>query len=313
MIVNYSTQRLVDRRKMRNMRTRHGIKIVGRASQLMLGIVVAQVPGLVFGDSELWKVNIDGSNCQRFAETPGYRCGSPDWSPDGKWVAYDTWPIGGTASDSRVAVMRSDGTEIRLLGPGGMPSWSPDGKQLAFHTYGADGGVYVMNADGSGRERVVNHWGSPRWSPQGNRIALISTARTISLFDCATGEEETIFGGRYSLRQGFGVSPDGLRFCFGDFQGGVGLATLNPETMRARTRWLVREGQCYHASWAPDGRRVVFALAPTDQGGDQLYVMDVDADQQPPWLAGQDKNFTNTNPDWSPDGKSIIFCRQASP
>ena len=25
------------------------------------------------------------------AETPGYTCGSPDWSPDGKLVAYDTW------------------------------------------------------------------------------------------------------------------------------------------------------------------------------------------------------------------------------
>jgi Tol biopolymer transport system component len=169
-----------------------------------------------------------------------------------------------------------------------------------------------MNADGRGREKIIDHWGSPRWSPKGNRIALISSRGTIALFDCATGQERTIFGGSYSLRQGFGVSPDGLRFCFGDNQGGVGLATLDEKTMSARTRWLVKQGHCYHASWSPDGRRVVFALAPTDQGGDQLYIMDVDSDDSPTAVPGQDPTHTNTNPDWSPDGKTIIFCRQPS-
>jgi Tol biopolymer transport system component len=259
-------------------------------------------------DSELWKINVDGTECQRFAETPGYRCGSPDWSPDGQWIAYDTWRIGGGHAESQIAVMRADGTEARMLGPGAMPSWSPDGTQIVFHT--PSSAVWVVNADGTGREKIIDHWGSPRWSPKGNRIAVIRPPGSIALFDCAEGTERTIFRGPYSLRQGFGVSPDGLRFCFADMRGGVGLATLKEETMQANVRWLVKDLQCYHASWAPDGRRVVFALAPTEDGGDQLYTMDVDSDTEPTLLEGQDQEYTNTNPDWSPDGKAIIFCRQ---
>ena len=275
----------------------------------VLAIVAAQLASRANCESELWRIGVDGTDCRRFAETPGYRCGSPDWSPDGQWVAYDTWPFGGSSQDSQVAVIRADGTGGRLLGPGGMPSWSPDSKQLVCHTYGQQGGIVVMNADGTGRETILDHWGSPRWSPRGNRIASIS-GNTIALFDCMTGTERALFGGPYSLRQGFGISPDGLRFCFPDAQGGVGLATLDEQTMRASVRWLVKTEQCYHASWAPDGRRVVMALAPTDQDKDQLYVMDVDSDKKPIWLPGQDRTRTNTNPDWSPDGKTILFCCQ---
>jgi TolB protein len=270
------------------------------------------------GESELWKINVDGTGYQRFAETPGYRCGSPDWSPDGQWVAYDTWQFGSGSADSQVAIIRADGTGGRLLGPGAMPSWSPDGKHLVFHAYGhptmGGAGIWVMKADGTGREKILDHWGSPRWSPRGNRIASIGTQGTIALFDCATGAERTIFSGpTFFLRQGFGVSPDGLRFCFPGASGGVGLATLDERTMRASVRWLVETDQCYHASWAPDNQRVVVALAPTEKGGDQLYIIDVDYGEAPVWLPGQDRARTNTNPDWSPDGKTIIFCSQPSP
>ena len=126
------------------------------------------------------------------SDTPGYTCGSPDWSPDGKLIAYDTWRVGQTFSDSKVAVIRSDGSQLRLLGPGAMPSWSPDGTHLVCHTYESPQTVIVMNADGSGRETIVNHWGSPRWSPRGNRIATIGADRGIALFDLATGKERSI-------------------------------------------------------------------------------------------------------------------------
>jgi Tol biopolymer transport system component len=263
------------------------------------------------GESELWKINIDGTGRQRFAETPGFRCGSPDWSPDGQWVAYDTWPLNGGFRDSQVAVIRADGTGQKLLGRGAMPSWSPDGKQLVCHTYDDGGGIVVMNADGMGRETILEHWGSPRWSPRGNRIASISNG-TIALYDFETGEERPIFREQYPMRQGFAISPDGLRFCFPDTSGGVGIATLDEETMQAKVRWVVTSEQCFHASWAPDGKRVVFALAPTEDGGDQLYTMDVDNETTPTWLPGQDRTRTNTNPDWSPDGKTIIYCRQGT-
>jgi len=256
---------------------------------------------------DLWKINADGSGLTRFAETTGYMCGSPDWSPDGKLVAYDTWKVGERLTDSQVAVIRADGTGLRLIGPGAMPSWSPDGKQLVFHTYESPQTICVMNADGSGREVVINHWGSPRWSPKGNRIASILNGG-IGLFDMATGTERSILRGPYTVLLGFSVSPDGLRFCFGDEGGGLAVATLDERTMTASVRRLLKEGAVGHTSWAPDGRRVVFQWQPPNAGNIQLYVIDVDSKDPPRWLPGQNRDRHNANADWSPDGKTIIFA-----
>lgn len=255
---------------------------------------------------DLWKINADGSGLARFAETPGYSSGSPDWSPDGKLVAYDTWKVEQTYNESQVAVIRADGTDIRLLGPGAMPNWSPDGKQLVFHTYSRPTTIAVMNPDGSGREAIINHWGSPRWSPKGNRIASILN-RGIALHDLATGTERTIFGGQYSVQHGFSVSPDGVRFSFGHTDGGLFVATLDQRTMTASVRQLLEKGEIDHTSWAPDGRRVVFFWHPTNKNG-QLYVMDVDSNDPPRLLQDQDQGRHHTNADWSPDGKTIIFA-----
>jgi Tol biopolymer transport system component len=45
---------------------------------------------------------------------------------------------------------------------------------------------------------------------------------------------------------------------------------------------------------------------------DQLYIIDVGSNDAPKRLVGQDEQRTNTNPDWSPDGKTIVFVRQTS-
>ena len=261
--------------------------------------------------SQLWKIDADGSGLALFAETPDYSCGSPEWSPDGTHVAYDTWPVEKTWNDSQVAVVGADGTEPpRLLGPGAMPNWSPDGTQLVFHTYpGAyqTHHIVVMNADGSGREAILNHWGSPRWSPRGNCIATVLDGN-IALFDLATGRERTILSGPHYVRQGFAISPDGRRYCFADNQGGVRLATLDERLMQATVRNLVSAGTCAHVSWAPDGRRIVFSWDEKKNGAYQLYLLDVDAKDRPTRLPGQDPARNNVNPDWSPDGDTIVFA-----
>ncbi len=258
---------------------------------------------------ELWQINADGGGLRRFVDTPDYTCGSPDWSPDGKLIAYDTWRVGEPLQASQIAVIRADGTHRKLIGLGAMPSWSPDGTQIVCHNYKPES-LVVMNADGSGRETISGHWGSPRWSPRGNRIASILNSN-IALYDLATGTESRILRGPYAARQGFAISPDGLHFCFGDMSGGIAVALLDEQSMSASCTWLSKNGICHCASWAPDGKRVVAGWQPSGSKMAQLCVFSVGKNDPPVLLKGQDPARNNYNPDWSPDGKTIVFACQA--
>src|SRR5262249_53859955 len=79
-------------------------------------------------------------------------------------------------------VMEADGKSDRAVPnlPAAVnlfPSWSPDGKQIAFMS-GASAkeekfGLYVINADGSGRRRIAENEtlaGFAAWSPDGKTI-----------------------------------------------------------------------------------------------------------------------------------------------
>src|SRR4029079_11529596 len=59
----------------------------------------------------------------------------PDWSPDGRRIAFGR-------EEERLMVVRADGTLPRRLGPptlrGRDPHWSPDGGRIAFLEFGED-------------------------------------------------------------------------------------------------------------------------------------------------------------------------------
>ena len=60
----------------------------------------------------------------------------------------------------------------------GNPVWSPDGTLIAFlREYAAITDIYVMNADGSARVKVLSGYGLPVpsvpvWSPDGAKLAF---------------------------------------------------------------------------------------------------------------------------------------------
>lgn len=111
----------------------------------------------------MYVMNADGSNLREI--TPR-KCPagephdpSPDWSPDGRRIAYvrdhDVWVMN---ADGRSPVRLSHTTKMEVG-----PDWSPDGRRIAFSFPWDE--VWVMNADGTGARRLTKYGGGPAWQP----------------------------------------------------------------------------------------------------------------------------------------------------
>jgi Tol biopolymer transport system component len=104
------------------------------------------------------------------------------WSPDGRTIAFASHPGNGNWA---VWTMRRDGSDRRQLthpvlrppagAHGDAPAeWSPDGSRILYSAEArGDRELFVMNADGSGKRRVI-HWrggDSPNgWLPDGRIV-----------------------------------------------------------------------------------------------------------------------------------------------
>ncbi len=96
-----------------------------------------------------------------------------DFSRDGKWVTYVSFP------DRILWRSRIDGSErLQLTTPpvqATMPRWSPDGKQVAYHdtSPGKPWNIYLISAEGGKPEPLLNeprNQMDPNWSPDGNSV-----------------------------------------------------------------------------------------------------------------------------------------------
>lgn len=120
----------------------------------------------------------------------GWEIAMPDWSPDGRRLAFIEWPNfvdgSGSLNDAEIWVTTPNGRWRRLTWnrvADSNPVWSPDGRRIAF-VRGRDPGsmlylpaarcgsaeIYVMNADGGGVTRLTHDDAeetSPAWQPVG--------------------------------------------------------------------------------------------------------------------------------------------------
>jgi len=140
-----------------------------------------------------------------------------EFSRDGQWVTYSTYPEGSLWRS------RADGSErLQLTFPPlrtGLPRWSPDGKQIAFTVviHGQGLKTYLVKATGGVPERITpgdRNEGDVNWSPDGNSIVYWSSASwptgndlTISILDLQTRKVSIVPGSEKLFSPHW--SPDG--------------------------------------------------------------------------------------------------------
>ena len=126
----------------------------------------------------VWVANIDGTGAKKIAEGQ-----SPDLSPDGTKLAFNTVQAAGQPSHRQIAVADLATGKITVLKD--IPSdncmdavWSPDGKQILFDYYtknNAERRTGIVNADGTGFRDVQksqpykSYWAAT-WAADGQSI-----------------------------------------------------------------------------------------------------------------------------------------------
>ena len=118
-------------------------------------------------ESALFTVRLDGGGLKQL--TPwGMGAGDADWSPDGKKLAFEAFPVYGTYGDI-FTIDVDDGQQLtnlteNELGVGGSsdPVWSADGKKILFvskHSFGDESGIGLatMNLDGTDRHHISSN------------------------------------------------------------------------------------------------------------------------------------------------------------
>lgn len=137
---------------------------------------------IAFSHGEIFVVNTDGSNLVRLTETSGGQSGSPAWSPNGRYIAFMSFPDG---NGEKIYVMNADGSNLIRL-KGGIercfsPVWVPDSKRITFRCCVGEGTTcqnwqtWLVNIDGSGLTALTDNSGMPSWSSNGKYVAFVSS------------------------------------------------------------------------------------------------------------------------------------------
>lgn len=135
--------------------------------------------------AQIFTIDADGTNLRNLSNQSVAFDWSPDWSPDGTRIVFQSdrhSPATTTCCVTSLYVMNADGSDVRRLTTGGndkLPRWSPDGTTIVFNSDRAGSAVqlFVMNADGTNiRQRTsVGTSRKAAWSPSGDRLVFEGT------------------------------------------------------------------------------------------------------------------------------------------
>ena len=226
------------------------------------------------------------------------RAGSPEISPDGRWVAYTVretnWDD--NAYETEIWLADAAGGAPRQLTnakkSSRAPAWSPDGARLAFISDRTDKSqIYVINPLGGEAESLTaldDGVNSFAWSPDGKSIAYTATEPRSS----ALKDRDKKYGEFQVVEQDYRMTH-------------LFVLDIASRATRALTSGAFTVGSF---AWSPDGKSIAFDHrvnpSPGFGGTADISIVTV-ADGSIRKLVTQDG--PDDNPVWSPDGTRIAF------
>ncbi|MGQ9702949.1 MAG: TolB family protein [bacterium] len=235
---------------------------------------------------------------------------NPLWKPDGSQILFIYAPL--QKIDDTTYHPINDSGGLWFIKPDGsgllmflhaynfpIPTdWHPNGHKVICE------GAIELNLDDTSFTPIGNQGaGVARYNVLGDKIAFFSGLDSfpqtlgIWIMDAnGTNSHPTKVKDVYYY---FDWSPDGKKFVFPDFDGGLSIADTNGNNRRqlapgAGTRWL--------PSFSPDGKKIAFEMRKTPGDDYAIFVINVDG-------SNLKKLDVGRYPSWSPDGTKIAYVK----
>jgi len=284
--------------------------------------------------TQLWLYSVDGK-ARKQLTSAGKKNSAPQWSPDGKAIAFCAKREGD--DEPQLYVIAPDGGEARRVtklatGVAGI-RWFPDSRRVAaiswvwpdLKTDAQQAKRRKEHKESKVQAKVVEvdnyrHWDS--WICDGTRPQLFE-------INVASGAAKDLFAGKpWSLTQGdpgtndFAISPDGSEIAWVQQKDVTRLtdpSTLTLLNLKSRKTKTIDLGKMWLASpvYSHDGTRMVVLATPADAPSQHTRLMLIDrktgkAERLAANWPRSVGTYGSANPLWSADDSAIVFAAEDS-